>query len=427
MYKNFKKILLKEMSIQRDLIVLKHSHQEIDQLFEITTEHDNIYNLILTKFKFLTIHHAIKLLADLCIKHKISATMEPTCHNQYFDLLIELNSKKFFIKLRTNPNASNSSSRHALTENVKNVKNDVILIYLMKDTSRNRERLNKNIIVFKEKYNLNNLKIMLFEEFIESHFGELELKDFKKEMSTFKEEMHQVIGYQITEIFTANNLLKLKSDIEEYILTFNYQNKKESKYMEIKSRNPDFKDLNNSNLNRIKDNYLNKNRFKLLISDSDFSKSLLTSEWLFRKYFSLDELDNTFIVAGYLKSIEQLLWDIIKIKGFGRKIKGIEITENNENYIDKTLGSLQYFITNFENSDLFDSIFGNLSNKLYVMRYLKIQLSKWRSDYRNGYFHKHNLNDINIIGAIREETFYLYMLILGTISLDDDDLLLLSY
>lgn len=43
-----------------------------------------------------------------------------------------------------------------------------------------------------------------------------------------------------------------------------------------------------------------------------------------------------------------------------------------------------------------------------------------RRKYRNGYFHKHNLENKKQVDAIRDETYFLYLLILGSISLDDD-------
>ena len=170
--------------------------------------------------------------------------------------------------------------------------------------------------------------------------------------------------------------------------------------------------------------FLNLGRYELLLGESDFAKSFLTSEWLYKKYFSLQELDNTFIVAGYLKSIEQLLWDIIYIIGQGRQVRGVNIEQDNFEDIDTTLGSLQYFITNYSNDDLFETAFGTSTR--FVMRYLRSQLSVWRAKYRNGYFHKHNLEDKEKINLIREETFFLYLLILGSISLDSNAMLLLS-
>lgn len=90
------------------------------------------------------------------------------------------------------------------------------------------------------------------------------------------------------------------------------------------------------------------------------------------------------------------------------------IEEDNFEDIDTTLESLQYFITNYANEDLFELVFGNSTR--FVMRHLRLQLSSWRARYRNGYFHKQNLSDRQKKDVIRDETFFLYLLILGAIS-----------
>jgi hypothetical protein len=264
----------------------------------------------------------------------------------------------------------------------------------------------------------------LLEDFISEQFGMEELKSFKDAMLTYKEEMHQAVGYQITEIFNTHNLGLLKLELDNEILNYPYDRIKNERYNELHSEAASFRDINDTNYSKIKNQFLNCGRYKLLLGESDFAKSFLTSEWLYKKYFSLQEMDNTFIVAGYLKSIEQLLWDIIYIIGQGRQVRGVTIEENNADDIDTTLGSLQTFITNYSNNDLFENVLGTSRN--FIRRYLKCQLSTWRSRYRNGFFHKDNLKDKETIDAIRDETFFLYLLILGTISLDAETLLILS-
>ena len=195
-------------------------------------------------------------------------------------------------------------------------------------------------------------------------------------MMTYKDEMHQAVGYQITEIFNPHNLAVLKAELEQDILNFEYDRVKNNRFTEIHLIDDKFKDLSNTNFENIKRLFLNQKRYKGLIGNSDFAKSFLTSEWLIKKYFSLPEMDNTFIVAGYLKSIEQLLWNIIYAIGQGRQIRGVTIQGDNAEDIDTTLGSLEYFITNYANDDLFENIFGTSTH--FVMRYLKYQLSAWR-------------------------------------------------
>lgn len=131
-------------------------------------------------------------------------------------------------------------------------------------------------------------------------------------------------------------------------------------------------------------------------------------------------MDNTYIVAGYLKSIEQLLWDILLIIAKNKQLNGCPINESNEEIINNTLGSLNYFLNDWANKDLFENAFGNSTT--YVMGYINEIISNWRRLRRNGYFHKDNLNDINKIELIRNETFLIYMLIIGSLELSENDL-----
>lgn len=96
-------------------------------------------------------------------------------------------------------------------------------------------------------------------------------------------------------------------------------------------------------------------------------------------------------------------------------LRGTVISETTAEDIDKTLGSLQYFLSNWSNDDLFQSCFG--TGKHFVMNYLRTQISDWRKQYRNGFFHKNNLKEKDRIEAIREETYFLYFLVLGSIKL----------
>ena len=93
---------------------------------------------------------------------------------------------------------------------------------------------------------------------------------------------------------------------------------------------------------------------------------------------------------------------MIHIVGQGRQMRGITIEDNNIEDIDTTLGSLQSFIANYANDDLFENVFGTSTH--FVMQYLKYQLSAWRRNYRNGYFHKNNLEDKERINTIRYDT-----------------------
>lgn len=417
MYRKFKQQLLNEMEMRRDMIVLKTSEPSLEPIFEVSSTDDKLYRRILSEFDIIAVRHVENLIYNLCLKYKINAEMNGS-NKSIFDLKMSINGEDCFIDFKSSPKSFNSLKFNAFIDYVQSCQHPVYLVYLLKDSIHSRNEITKQKLQMYEKKKLHNLKIILFEDFLLEQFGSNELNLFKKEMMTYKDEMHQVVGYQITEIFNSHNLALLKTEVEQDILNFEYNRLKSDKYMEIRSINGKHKDLYDMNFETIKSFFLKQKRYMLLFGNSDFAKSFLTSEWLKKRYFSLSEMDNTFIVAGYLKSIEQLLWKIICIVGRGRKIKEVTIEESNYEDIDTTLGSLQHFITNYDNDDLFEIAFG--SSNHYVMKYLQNQLSLWRRKYRNGYFHKHNLENKKQVDAIRDETYFLYLLILGSISLDDD-------
>lgn len=422
MYQRFKKQLLDEMEMRRDMIVLKASEPSLEPIFEVSSSDDKLYQRILEAFNMIAVRHAENLLYDLCVKYKIDA--EKAVNRDSFDLMMSINGQSCCIELKTSPTVFNSTSYSRFIDCVQNCQQPVYLVYLLKDNHQSRTAIARHDLDTHKKCDTSNLKIMLFEDFLLEQFGANELNLFKKAMMTYKDEMHQAVGYQITEIFNSHNLSILKAELEQDFLNFDYDRIKNDRFTEIHSMDDTFRDLNNANFRNIKNLFLNQERYKLLLGNGDFAKSFLTSEWLKKKYFSLTEMDNTFIVVGYLKSIEQLLWNIIQIIGQGRQMKGITIEAENVEDIDTTLGSLQYFIANYDNADLFENVFGTSTR--FIMQYLKNQISAWRKKRRNGYFHKCNLEDKELIDTIRNETFFLYLLILGTILLDDNAITMLS-
>lgn len=423
MYQKFKNRLLDEMEMKRDLLVMKFPKPIYEPIFEVSSFDDKLYQKILEEFDKIAVRHVEELLCDLCEKYNIVANKTNAINS--FDLEMSINGQMCFIELKAKPYIYNSFTLKKFQSMVKNCQRPVYLIYLI---NKNVNILSINKLSHIQKLDeLENFHIMFFEDFILNQFGKDELLLFQEAMVTYKHEMHQIIGYQITEILNPTNLEKLKKELEHDIVNFDYMRIRNERFKELKelyATKKIFNNLSNSNFDKIMNFYINKNRYKLLLGNSDFANSFMTSEWLMKKYFYLQEMDNTFIVAGYLKSIEQLLWKIIYYSGQGRSIKGVTIEKENEDSIDTTLGALQHFITNYQNDDLFENSYGNSTH--FIMRYLQNQISMWRQQYRNGYFHKHTLQDKTKIHSIRDETFFLYFLLLGTLSLDDDMIRLLN-
>ena len=418
-YQEFKRKLLNEMRLRRDMIVVGTKTTSLEPIFEISNSDDKTYNKILYELDRIALRHSKRLLADLCKDYGIDVKIDNKV--TIGDLQITVNYKPILIELVTSPRTDRLKSK---VIEARNLTLPIYFVYLLKDTQKSRDILAKKENALNEICKPIDIRFVLFDDLLAELFGYKELNRFRMAMSTYKEEMHQVIGYQITEMFNEHNLSLLKKELEEELRLFDYDSIRQERFMSLRADNNRFRDINDSNFAIIKTKFVEQERYQLLLKERDFAKSFLTSEWLYKKYVTLPEMDNTFIVAGYLKSIEQLLWRIICIVGQGRAVQGVIVAENNENDIDTTLGSLQWFITDYANDDLFENAFETCTH--FVMNYLRAQLKDWKNKYRNGYFHKHNLKDESKIKKIRSETIYLHFLILGTIFLNENTIIRLS-
>ena len=433
MYEKFKRHLIEEMVVRRDIIVLNQKKRSLEPLFEITSEDDKLYERLLDEFDRIAIRNVERLIGDLCIKHGID--VELAGNTGTFDLLIKKNDKEYYVELKSSPSVLNVGGiKHSpidrLMSQVEATDKPVCLVFLVKDNENSQNEIKKNEARRLQRKYPDNLIFMLFDDFMRDFFGEEELKLFKKSMISYKDEMHQAIGYQITEIFNEHNLALLKGELEKELKEFDYESQRAERFSEVRSTDRRFRDINDNNFRNIKRRFINQGRYKLLIGEGDFANAFMTSEWLYKKYIALADLDNTFIVAGYLKSIEQLLWDIIYLKGQGSQIKKkgnrdtVILDDNNLEIIDTTLGSLEKFLKEYADDSIFEASFGG--NTSFILNYLKKQLSTWHTKNRNGYFHKDNLRNLESIETIRNATIFLHFLVMGSISLDNDDLLILG-
>ena len=401
-YNEFKKKLISDFEVKRDMLVLRNKGRKPEPLFGIKSDNDKLYMDILSAFETIAILNVENLVGQLCDLKGVARNPRP----EDFDVELMMNEKRVYYEFKTQPFSMDTRTRERMIERIEAADAPVKIVFLLKDGVESQ----RAIQIFEER---TGIESMLFEAFLGEVFGKEEEFAFADAMGDFKEEMHNAIGYQVTELCSPYNLAKLKSELDAELKAFDYDSIKTNRFTVLVANGEEDKELRKKNYDIIKNVFINNGRYKLLLGNGDFAESFLTSEWLYKKYFMLEELDNTFIVSGYLKSIEQLLWDIIFMVGQGRKIRKVTIDEKNEDVIDKTLGALQSFISNWSNMDLFQNAFGG--GKSYVRDYLAIQISDWRNDYRNGYFHKHALKKKERIDAIREETYFLYLLILGAV------------
>ena len=165
-------------------------------------------------------------------------------------------------------------------------------------------------------------------------------------------------------------------------------------------------------------NYIDRGLWRAMVGACNFAVSFISSEWSYNMYLLTENLDLTSIVAGYMKSVEILIWAIISFQtknSFKIKAKGgglIEFSAENESLIDSTLGSLEKVFQ--KNSWMFDV-------NDFAKRHIVDAIADWREKHRNGFFHKHNLQSIDKVKEIRNQTLQLYFLILGGCTIADAD------
>lgn len=263
------------------------------------------------------------------------------------------------------------------------------------------------LIKSRNDYNLKNgvpLIRVTLKEFWKQQFGEEEYSVLAEHIKRFNDEVKTIIGFNTIISPTESALQKFRKKTGEMLCSFPYR--------EVISD-----DIYQKQFDIFYRNYMERSLWRAMIGDSNFAISFITSEWNYNVYQLSENLDLTGIVCGYFKSIEQLIWSIMKLKTKPFKIKSksqgiIKYSEENEDIIDATLYSLEQVIK-----------FNDWMIKVnpYARKYMIQVIDDWRGEYRNNYLHKRNLQSIEVLNEIRNKTILLYFLILGGFEITESD------
>lgn len=292
-------------------------------------------------------------------------------------------------------------------------------------------------------------------DFFIAQFGEAEYQRFETHLATFLDEIYNLVGYRSIKFLSSMNLAAQKLVLEKKLLEYAskrmcYTIVDRTKAEVQKYLHVDGYSFPASIETAIQSNFARTGLFRVLLGSAEFAESFVTSEWLFHSLEGTEHYDYTSIISGYLKSVEQLLLQIVKAnvgnnckitlksnkkndaiqagvtrytfdKGNfrpiidGRKftIEYIDLEEAQMEYMDSDLGTFEYFLRN--NSHIFFSQLLQQSaiNKKAYCTIIADMVSCFRAECRNGYFHTHNLKDWNTVVKIRENALMIYTLLLG--------------
>lgn len=249
--------------------------------------------------------------------------------------------------------------------------------------------------------------------FLKKYFKEEQVRSTLKLINDFKCKIKQQIDFSIIKKLNRNSLQDFKHEIAEELANYSYN-------LEVYDKNHNKLCLDISESENIRSQFIGLEYYKTLIGEHNFSKSFITSEWLYRALKNSVNIDCTPIVLGYLKSVEQFLFSFIQLHTSNkdnckRKIdfgnKKVDLTDELASSIDFydhiTLHPLLKFIN--KNTDLLNNNTENLHKYIESLSY------KFKHD-RNNYLHKDNINDsefVSIVESIRNDTFMMFYVLLG--------------
>lgn len=290
-----------------------------------------------------------------------------------------------------------------------------------------------NWVLLKEKYKLDGIKVVALVELqgdkdtlksivnhesvltgtfvtyetIEDLFGLLgegEYGVYKKYALKFNSSIRELIGYSTVTIPSKEMMDAFKKSTSDMIKAVDYK-----KYVT---------DLRDSQIEILNHNFYERERYRVILGSSDMAESFLSAEWYYSMHITTSGLEQTAIVAGYLKSVEQLLYKIVQLSiDTGKEIKKkgnqeyIEYKDINESDANITLGSLIGYVKHY--SEVWNV------NK-FARYYIANILTQYRIKYRNDHFHKHNVYELRDIQEIREQTLLVFYLLLGACVIPDD-------
>lgn len=410
-YTEYNDALFKSLSDEKNFILLNPMRASSRSIFGIAESNDKTYSTILSAFERCALIWFEGVTSALCEHYSLKHSFPSSSDYSHGDIRIIKEGTEYNVFFKSTASI-NSSSLHRIVESIEEPCKFVVLLDDSISSQRDIDALKARIKNVSSK----EIDVLNYTDFIRFFFGDNEVESSLENITFIKNKMRSLVGQKITAICTDDQkqsfLKQMKSlitelDYNELVEDYDNQSSDDRLY-------PNVYDI-------IFDNYINKNRYSVLLGERDFAESFFTAEWLFVNYPGSEKLDNTYVVSGYLKSIEQLLWNIIFIIGKGKKIGSY----NNENIIYDddsiytTLGDFSKFLKTYRNDsdDICDPSIDNRS-KRFVLDYLRTQIEDFRIKHRNGYFHKDNL-DADRVHEIRMKTLLLYCLILGSLNISD--------
>lgn len=256
-------------------------------------------------------------------------------------------------------------------------------------------------------------------------------------------EAQKIIALKAVPQLLPNNMLTFK---DVAIDGFSRAAVTQNSYQFSGGVNPTAKVLSSADIQAINHAFFGEAYRDAIIGNSDFAKSFITSEYLFKSVSEGLGIDYTAIVVGYLKSVEQLLY-LLYLSAFGGSTRmqyWDKCRRSSLNSFDANISKYRidpYDHDNTRKQEFFyhnicvgdDAMeFGGLAlflryyDKMWNVsedgkEYIYACLDDYRDSCRNAHFHKDNISsaEYDTVRRIRNNTHVLLYYLIGGFKLLD--------
>ncbi|MGO5413929.1 hypothetical protein [Slackia isoflavoniconvertens] len=181
-------------------------------------------------------------------------------------------------------------------------------------------------------------------------------------------------------------------------------------------------------------NIQRKDLFEILFGQASFAVSFLSSEWRYRLNTLSENVEQTGTVAGYIKAIEQMMFDLLPLwadrdynVAFGAvkawnpavPLTSALLAEKDK---EATLGPLAYLFASYQHEYFNARIYDPGIDYKSFRELLFERLRSFMDDTRNGKLHKSNFYDLGKVREIRDEVLDIMFMLLGGLRLDEEQL-----
>lgn len=242
-----------------------------------------------------------------------------------------------------------------------------------------------------------------FKWFFTKYFGEAEYEIFARCLKQYIEDVNDALGYITVKSLTPNTMINFRRVMERKLEQFDYAVLTDNKVKDF--------ELDETEFQKISDQFIGEKKYLLLLGNHSFSESIITAEWLYNSMKRAKAVDLTIIGMGYCKAIEQLLYELICLRK--NELQDVAFNEDDSSWF--TIGTMAMIYKSnldvFLRSDL----------KWRVKKYIRESVFGFK-DIRNGYFHKDNINDWNKIEEMRQASYLLLFMLLGSYEFRNGDI-----